>query len=140
MIDFYPYMKTQEDLVAVVESEYKTKTGTELPSSFIERMLIARRHTILKGMKEGKIIKLDRLGKLVITPSRLDKNAIIDYLGDTYTVGGFKKELRRRSELGILNTQRYTKVTGARKVKLQGRLYIFSIKESNKDTEDGYVI
>lgn len=104
----YPNLRSQGDLESHVKAEYEAKHGSSLPSSFLERMLDSRANSIKDGIEEGCNIKLDRLGKLTIPPSRLDKKAIKEHLGDNYTKSAFKAELKRRAEEGVLNVQNRT--------------------------------
>lgn len=108
-MDIYPYIKTQEDLVAVVESEYKITTGDSIPPLFLNRLLKYRRDTILEAMKEEKVIKFDKLGKLKIANSTRDKNEVLKELGDDYTPKKFKEKLNDKYQKGELHSQRFTK-------------------------------
>lgn len=138
-MEMYPYIKSQEDLVSVVEAEYKLKTGKDLPSFFIAKMLTARRTTILRGMRNHQNIKLDRLGKLIITNSTKDCLAIRDQLGDTITHESFKKELHTRFIKGELHSQKYTKITGTPKAKAYGLLKVFAISQGCVSTDDDQI-
>lgn len=135
-MEMYPYIKSQGDLVAVVESEYKLKTGKDLPSFFIEKMLNARRTTILRAMQNHQNIKLDRLGKLIITNSTKDCLEIKEYLGDEITHDSFRTELHKRFIKGELNSQKYTKITGAAKAKNYGMLKVFTISIRDVNIND----
>ena len=138
-MDLYPYIKGQDDLVAIVESECKARLKRDIPALFIEKMLNARRITILRAMQNHQRIKLDRLGKLVITNSTKDCLSIREYLGENLTHEAFTKELNNRYIRGDLYSQRFTKLTGTAKKNPYGQLKRFTVCTS-KDTEYGYDI
>jgi hypothetical protein len=130
-MEIYPYIKDQRDVVEIVEAEYKLKRSKPLPSSFISRMLDARRRTILKAMALERPIKLDRLGKLLITPSTRDLMSIKAHLGNDLTRDTFMNELNHRFRKGSLFSQKYTKITGVKKAKPYGTINRFSVCKSN---------
>lgn len=112
MYRFYPYINHQEDVVAVVESEYKIKTGAALPTLLVNKMIEYRRKSIMEAMKEGKTISFDGLGKLKITDGAKAKKAIKEELGADITASAFKVELKRRYSKGKLLSQQYGKGYG----------------------------
>lgn len=109
----YPNVKGQDDIMAIVREQYKHRTGRTLPACFIIKMLHYRRTTILRAVKYENVVKLDRLGKLLITSNSKDRKDIIESLGEGFTRDDFKNELKRRADNYELNCQKYSKITGA---------------------------
>lgn len=127
MYKFYPYINSQEDLVAVVESEYQTQTGDALPPLFLKKLIDARRTTIVRAMGDGRTIKFDRLGKLKVTNAAKDKKAIKEHLGEGCTAKEIKAEAKLRHAKGELLSQRYSKSTNTPK-----KHFKFSISKTSK--------
>lgn len=137
-MEMYPYIKGQADVIAIVEAEYKIQNkGKTLPASFILRMLEARRNTILEAMRNEKAIKLDKLGKLIITNSTKDFVEVLDAIGGEYNKPVFEKELHRRFTNGLLNSQRFTKITKTPKFNYITR-YQLRVSVSNRNNPEQF--